>query len=527
MASRANVLTRAAELTPPGQQRNGRLISAAEAALAAGAAQICQGLLDDVDVGLLDPVQLGRIISVRAALALFTGDPTQIVRGCANMLDAATAFHGADAKLEQTALIKAFDYCMPSERLTLGVDLPELGRRLREGADVREGPAATILRALSAHILLPYERAVPLMRDGVDVLLRPQDDIEPLQVATIGVALTTALWDGRSRAACLQAVVDRAREEGSRQVLDTALWILSLAELYGGTPQRAGAYIDQVRELRRAIGYDAEQVVNAAYLAWTGAPREQVEMVADALGAAGWGGVQSATVAALAVRDLAEGHYRDAYHRLHPLVEDPYLQATPMQYPDFVEAATRAGHPDQAEPFVELLTTMGKANQSAWAQGVAARSRALITPDGQAEPAYLRAIELLSTTATEVDLARAHLLYGEWLRRLRRRQEARGHLRIAMESFDACGAGPFAQRARTELEATGARVSGDRAPGAVELTSQEATVASLAAQGLTNVEIGSTMFISVNTVDYHLRKVFQKLGISSRRQLRDRLATSP
>ncbi len=317
-------------------------------------------------------------------------------------------------------------------------------------------------------------------------------------------------------------MADAARDAGALQLLDSALWTLSLAELTGGTPRRAGQYVEQVRELRRAIGYEAEHVVNAAYLAWIGAPRAQVEALAEAMGAAGFGGIQSSAVAALAVLDLAEGHYRDAHARLKPLIDEPFLQVTPLQYPDFVEAAVRGGHPAEARGPVEILEARADANGSAWTLGLAARSRALITPDPAAEASYREAIDTLGSAGSAVDLARAELLYGEWLRRRRRRREARPYLRRALESFEAGGAAPFAQRARAELEATGEPVDVEAIPG-FDLTTQEATVARLAAQGRTNAEIGSTLFISVNTVDYHLRKVFQKLGISSRRQLAERL----
>ena len=185
-------------------------------------------------------------------------------------------------------------------------------------------------------------------------------------------------------------MVDAAREEGSRQVLDTALWILSLTELSGGSPRRAGAYIEQVRELRRAIGYNAEQVVNAAYLAWIGAPRGQVEALARRAGAAGWGGVQSAAVAALAVRDLAEGHYRDAYHRLRA----PGGRSLPPGHPAAVPGLRRGRHQGRAlsggRALREILTATGGGERVGVGAGRGRASRALITPDDQAEPLYRR-----------------------------------------------------------------------------------------------------------------------------------------
>lgn len=522
LASRARVLAQASTLTPPGRVKYARLVEAAEAALASGAAQLAKSYLDDVDEDVLDPVSRGRLIWTRASISLFTADPALMDAG-ATMLSAAECLHGHDVALEQDALIKAFEYTLPAERLARGLTLSELGARLRKGAELREGTPATILRGLSAHILLPYDQAVPVMRAAVDAIL----DLDPaglLRYGATSVALTTALWDAQSRRECLERTVAVARDAGALQLLDSTLWVMSLAELTGGTPRHAHEYIEQVRELRRAIGYDAEHVINVALLAWAEAPRPQVEMIAEGAGAMGFGGVQSAGQAALAVRDLAEADYEQAYRRLKPLVDDPFLQVTPLELPDFVEAACRSERRHEALPHVRHLESLANANGSPWTAGVAHRSRALVEDD--AEPHHRAAIEALATGDLHIELGRAHLLYGEWLRRTRRRGDAREQLHAALGLFEHGQARAFAHRARAELSAVGdqAAPAGVRDP--LDLTSQQLTVARLAAAGHTNAEIGATMFLSPNTVDYHLRNVFHKLGISSRRQLADRLERS-
>ena len=520
--SRASVLARAADVTPPGTVRHDRLISAAEAAAAAGAAYVTYALLDRIDPAELDVVQKGRMTATRSSLAAFMADPNALVWATANMLQAAGYFHGVEPELEQTALLRAFEYALPVEWLMQGVTLHELGARLEQGAEVAAGPAAAVLRGLSAHILLPYADAVPLMRAAVDALM-DLDDRQLLPFGPVSVALTTALWDERSRDECLQRIAAAARDAGSLQVLDTALWILSIAELSGGNPRRAGQYVEQVRELRRAVGYEAELVVNVAYLAWVGAPRVDVETIAEATLATGFGGVYTSAITALAIRDLAEGHYRDAYERLRSTLARPFLQVTYLQLPDYVEAAVRCGHPEDTVAAVQDLTVMARASGSAWVESVAERSLALIESDAEAEPHYQRAIEALHDSDLPVELARAHLVYGEWLRRLKRRREAREHLSAALDIFERVEAPPFAARARAELAATGVHLDEREPRRQFDLTPQEAAVADLGAAGHTNVEIGATLFISANTVDYHLRKVFQKLGISSRRQLAERL----
>jgi DNA-binding CsgD family transcriptional regulator len=439
------------------------------------------------------------------------------------MLAAAECFHGVDVEREQHALIRAFQYSLPAERLSRGATLAELGSRMVKGADGQDGAASVVLRGLAALVLLPYEEAVPPMRAAVGTIsgLGPEGLLE---LGWASVALTTALWDATARQECLRLTADAARDAGSLQLLDTTLWTMSSAELGGGTPRRAAQDIDQVRELRRAIGYDAEHVINVALLAWGEAPEAQVEAITAGAGAMGFGGVEAAGVAALALRDLARGRYDAAYRRLKPLVDDPFLHVTPLNLPDLVEAACRSGRAEEAPVHVEALHRSARANGSAWNRGVARRAQALLEDGEEAEAAYRESLDALATTPTEIELARSHLVYGEWLRRSRRRRDARVQLNAARELFESHGAPWFARRASAELAAMGEHSASAGPPaGLDQLTAQQLTVARLAAGGHTNAEIGATMFLSANTIDYHLRKVFQKLGISSRRQLRDRL----
>ncbi|MDG4815030.1 LuxR family transcriptional regulator [Micromonospora sp. WMMD956] len=525
--SRAGVLTQASRLTPPGPVRDGRLVAAAEAALAAGAAGLARSLVDEVAEESLDPVTRGRLTRVRVDHAFFTAGP-DVVRGVADMLTAAACFHGHDAAAEQDALLQAFLRALVVERLGRDVPLPTLGRRLLDGAGRSDhtgqvdGVAATILRALGTYILRPYREAVPELRAAVKVI-DGLDGADLLKYGVISVALTTALWDDAAIRRCLERTAATARDLGSVQIVDAALWILSLSLLHIGTPRAAQQHIDQVRELRRAIGYDAEQVVNAALIAWSGGPREGVEAIAEAARAGGFGGVHASGVSALAVRDLAERRYPDAYARLKPLMDTPFLQVTPLNYADFVEAASRSGRAAEVVGFVEQLEDMASVNGSAWTRGLAQRARALVADDGDAEPWHAAAVATLGPTALTVERGRSHLVYGEWLRRRRRRRDAREQLSRAVEIFDDAGAPAFAQRARTELAASGRPPSAGEQPRRPDLTPQELAVARLAAAGATNAEISATMFISPNTVDYHLRKVFQRLGVTSRRQLAGRL----
>lgn len=520
-ASRASVLARAADLTPAGNRRAERLIGAAEAALVVGAVQVAAGLVGRVDHESLDPVLRARIAVVRYSIALFVADPDTLRGGTAMLIGAADGFHGRDPEREQRALLMAFESCVVADRLMSGITTGELGERLAVGAELTDGATSVILRGLGALIRLPYDRAVPLARAAMSQIGRLPEH-ETMQMGTAITALTTFLCDMDWRESALDRSATAARNAGALQSLDTVLWLVSLTQLTGGTVRRAVECVDEVRGLRRAMGYDSEQVINPAVIAWTGGPRELVQQIGDGAGAGGYGGVAAVATWALAVRDLAEGHYRDAYRRLQPQIADPFLQVTPVQYPDFVEAAVRSGHEDEAAGCVAEMGRRAAVNGSPWYRGVTLRSRALIAPNDEAEEHFRAAIAVLTGTGAVIDLARAHLLYGEWLRRARRRREARHQLTSALEQFDRGGGEIFAGRVRAEIEATG-KAAGAVADAPDALTAQEMAIARLAAVGHTNAEIAADLFISPNTVDYHLRKVFHKLGITSRRQLAERL----
>ena len=191
--------------------------------------------------------------------------------------------------------------------------------------------------------------------------------------------------------------------------------------------------------------------------------------------------------------------------------------------PELVEAAVRCGELDLARRAFDALCEKTQASGTAWARGVEARSRALISEGDDADALYRQAISLLAESRLGVEWARAQLLYGEWLRREGRRRDAREQLRAAHETFVTMGAGPFADRAARELRATGETVRKRTVETLDELTPQEVQIARMAADGLTNSEIGAQLFLSPRTVEWHLRKVFGKLDISSRRELRSAL----
>jgi ATP/maltotriose-dependent transcriptional regulator MalT len=216
------------------------------------------------------------------------------------------------------------------------------------------------------------------------------------------------------------------------------------------------------------------------------------------------------------------GRYAEALAAAEPATEETYSPlSTQLILPELIEAAVRTGRADLAGEALGRLSAMTAIEGSDWAKGLEARSRALVSEGREAEPCYAEAIERLGRTPLRPDLARAHLLYGEWLRRENRRLDARYQLRAAYDLLDAIGAGAFAERARRELLATGEKARKREVGTYSQLTSQEEHIIRLARDGRTNREIAAELFISTRTVEWHFRKVFAKLGITSRRELHD------
>jgi DNA-binding CsgD family transcriptional regulator len=252
-----------------------------------------------------------------------------------------------------------------------------------------------------------------------------------------------------------------------------------------------------------------------------------IEATLAAAEAAGQGGAVTGAHWAAAVLHNGLGRYGDAMAAAEEATQDAIVYVSILVVPELVEAAARAGNTDAAAGALQRLAETTQPSGNDLALGIEARCRALLSEGGTAEGLYQEAIDRLSRTQLRPDLARAHLLYGEWLRRQDRRLDARQHLRTAYDMLAAIGMTAFAERARRELIATGEKVRKRTVEAPDDLTAQEALIARLARGGLSNPEIVAQLFISTRTVEWHLRKVFAKLGISSRRELHDALPTVP
>jgi len=307
------------------------------------------------------------------------------------------------------------------------------------------------------------------------------------------------------------------------------LLALSRSEMWNGRFGVAEAYRAEVSALAAAIegeGPIADMFVmlSVHVLAWQGREAEVREAVSILTGefAVAIGAGSGVNVARLALATLENGlrHYGEALVAARPLFEEDIPPDGNLILPEIVEAGVRSGDISIAAAALERLDERARTSGTPWALGLLARSRALLASDDEAEALYRESIDQLDAAPVAAESARAHLLYGEWLRRQKRRTDARHQLRTAHQLFSGMGARAFEERARLELAATGAHARERSVVTALDLTPQEEQIARLAAGGETNAEIASKLYISPNTVDYHLRKVYRKLDLRSRRDLR-------
>jgi DNA-binding CsgD family transcriptional regulator len=330
-----------------------------------------------------------------------------------------------------------------------------------------------------------------------------------------------ALWDDEGWRVTVRQV-QLARDVGALDQLSFLLNRMAIETVWSGDFAAATVLIAEARAVCEATGSRFAPVAAAMLAAFRGGKAEAVPLIQCMIEKATAGGQGvSVTVAhwVAAVLYNGLGRYEEALAAARQASEHKHVYISLWALPELIEAAARTGNPRIAGDALDLLAGTTRAGGTDLGLGIEARTRALLSEGEAAEGHYREAIERLGRTRHRPELARARLLYGEWLRRQRRRRDAREHLRTAFETFDAMGMQAFAGRARAELRATGERAR-PRSPGAPEvLTPQEEQIARLVAGHLTNREIAARLFISANTVEYHLRKIFRKLGVSRRSQL--------
>jgi DNA-binding CsgD family transcriptional regulator len=522
LAAAAAFLARAAELTPEPARRAELALAAAQAKHEAGAPDVALSLLATAEVGPLDELQHARADVLRAQI-VFAANRGGDVPGL--LLRAARRLEPLDVALARQTYLEAFSAALFAGRLARSVGLQEVARAARAAPPpARPARAADLLLdGLAVLITDGYPSGAPALRRALSAfrgedLPRQEGILLPWLVGFVAMVL----WDDESWHGLAALQLTLAREAGALTALPLALRARVGVHLFVGEVTQAWSALEELEALADATGSHLASYGAVVLAAWQGRAAEVPDLIETSIDdvlargeGLGLAGMQWAN----SVLHNGLGRYEEALAVAQRASQQPQeLLFSTWTLPELIEAASRSGQRAEAAAALRRLSEATRASGSEWARGVEARSRALLSAGEAAEDLYREAIDRLGRTRLRVELARAHLLYGEWLRRESRRMDARRELRLAHEMFSRMGAGAFADRAGRELAATGDTVRSTTAE-AVVLTPQETRIARLARDGASNHEIATQLFISRKTVEYHLRKVFTKLGISRRSQL--------
>jgi DNA-binding CsgD family transcriptional regulator/tetratricopeptide (TPR) repeat protein len=524
LAAAAAFLERAATLTPDPARRVTRALAAAQAKLQAGEFGPASELLVTAESGPLDDLLRARIALLRAQIAFAAERTDEVPR---LLLSAAARLEPLDVDLARETYLDAFSAAIFVGRLTGDPGLREVAQAVRRAPTHRQGKRDLILDGLAALYTEGYAAAIPLRRRAVQAFHSDEDSgaDEPRLLWLAAIAAAN-IWDDEGYNVLSTRLVRVARDTGALSELPLALNSQIVALLMSGEQAPAAALVEEERAVREATGSNIAPYGALVHTALQGREIPARELIDATIKEVvqrgeGIGAMIAYWASALLLNGL--GRYQEALTPARKASEYPPELGTPnWGLIELIEAAVRSGDNRVAGDAFERLSETTGATGTDWALGMESRSRALLGASDTDE-LYRQAIDHLGRTQVKVELARTHLLYGEWLRREGRRIDARGHLRAAHDQFTAMGAEGFAERARRELAATGETVR-TRAPDAREkLTAQETEIARLAALGQTNPEIGAQLIISPRTVEWHLRKVFMKLRVSSRKELYEAL----
>jgi DNA-binding CsgD family transcriptional regulator len=420
-----------------------------------------------------------------------------------------------------------------------GPDGPDTSSILAAATAARNGPPGpqppravdVLLDAYTVRYTDGYAAAVPLFNRAIEMLLAADVDVHhsdtwlPVTRSKISPTLAAEVWDAQSWYALALRETQFTRMAGAPIHLQVALHYLAWTLMLRGEFDKAAAVIDEDYSVGAATGNRSVTYARLLLAAWRGQRDEAVESIEAILeSAAAEGKCKIADVAryARAVLDNGFGRHDDALTAIRQVFLHDHVGLGALVIPELIEAASRTGDVAALHAARDWMAVRVQATPTPWALGIDCRIAALTSDGDAAEYLYRESLEYLGRAPVDLERARGHLIYGEWLRRQNRRVDARAQLRVAEEMFSAMGADGFADRARRELLATGESArkrSAETGVSPSDLTPQELQVAQLARHGLSNREIGRQLFISPRTVQYHLRKVFAKLGIRSRGEL--------
>ena len=536
LAAAAAFLERSADLTVDAARQAGRALAAARFKYQAGAPEAATGLLARAEAGAPDELLRARIGLLRGQMAFATSHSGE---ASALLLQTAGRLEQINPGLARETYLDALAAAIFAGRLAGTVGLPEIAAAAR-GAPAAPQPSRApdlLLDGLAILITDGYAAGVPVVRRAVSAFRGGEAAIEDeFRWSFVACHSAHDLWDDEGWHALSVRYLQLARHAGALGLLPIAISQRVGMHLHAGEFAAAASLVEETEAITEATGNDLPRYSALALAGWQGRAAEanqlfQATMNAVAPRGEGMGLSLAQYTSAVLNNGLGRNAAAlDAADRASAYPQE--LGFANWGLAELVEAAARSGDTVRAARAVEQLTRTTRHSGTPWGQGIEARSRALISDGDAAELLYREAIEQLGRCRGAVALARAHLIYGEWLRRENRRADARVQLRTAYEMFTSMQAEAFTDRARRELLATGETVRRSTEPTRDELTPQERQIAWRAREGRTNPEIGAELFLSPRTVEWHLRKVFTKLAITSRRELRTalpdlvRLATS-
>jgi DNA-binding CsgD family transcriptional regulator len=529
LAAAAAFLERAALLTPDPARRAGRTLAAAQTSLRAGAFGRALELLAMAEAEPLDELQSARADWLRGQIAFASGPGSD---ASPLLLKAARRLETLDPGLARETYLDAWQAALFAGHLAGGGDLEEVSRAARALPRPERPPrvADLLLDGLALLVTDGPAAAAPVLRQAISTFADPDIPVtERLRWSWWAPVASLPLWDGEGWRLIVPPL-QLARNAGALDQLPILLSVLAGAAVSRGDLAAAASLIAEADAAREATG--ARLVAYAAMVlaAFRGSRTEAsplIEATLEQAAATGQGAAVTWAHWVAAVLYNGVGRYQEALAAARQAAGHRLVHISMWALPELVEAAARTGNTGLAGDALDKLSEWTQAGRTDWGLGVEARSRALLSEGEAADRLYLEAIDRLGRTSMRPDLARAHLLYGEWLRRQRRHGQARVQLRTAHDMLDAMGMEGFAARARGELRATGETARKRSVATMLQLTAQEAQIARLARDGLSNPEIGARLFLSPRTVQYHLSKVFTKLDITSRSDLRRILPAHP
>ena len=525
LAAAAAFLERATELSPEPARRGERALAAALASHRAGAPDTAQRLLALAEAGPLDKLQRAQVDLLRAQIEFAVNRGAD---AAPLLLNAARQLQPLDAARARETYLEAFTAVLFAGPLASGGGGREVAEAVRAALPPprRPGAADLLLDGLSTRFLDGYSAAAPILRRALSSFLEAGlSGDEGLHWIWHAQVTAGDLGDDEACALLTDRHVQLARDSGALSELPLALTARITAHALAGELEEAEWLLAELAAVSEAAGSPRAPYGALMLTAWQGREADAAELVeatSHEMPRRGEGIGLTYLSWAQAVLYNGLGRYEDA------LVvatrgggEHPWEMTMPTRglLAELVEAGTRGGKADHAADALHRLTELARASGTDWALGLEARSRGLLSDGAAAESAYREAVDRLGRTRIRGELARAHLVYGEWLRRERRRLDAREHLRAAYDVFTAMGAAAFAQRAARELQAAGETARKRTVETSGELTAQEVQVVRLVREGLSNQEIAARLFISPRTVEWHLTKIFGKLHVTSRRQL--------